>query len=84
MPAAYSEKREMAAIVEMTRREIIEEAKWLVLYHGPSNILEFGNELFDSHTAIDSPRMKYKEEIIKEAHRQADRVYRFLGYEPPE
>lgn len=66
----------------MKRTEIIDEAKAMVLNYGPTNVLEFGGEIFDSHTPSDSVRRKYREEILTEARNQARRVYRFLGWDP--
>lgn len=48
----------------MTRRQIIHGAKLLVLAHGPSNVLGFGNEYLplpfgeDDRKAIDAEAMK--------------------------
>ena len=63
----------------MKRREIIRAAKMMVIYHGPSNVLEFGEELFDNNTNRDMPEWPHKEEIIAEAVIQAERIYDFLG-----
>jgi hypothetical protein len=65
----------------MRRIEIIDEAKQLVLDKGPANILEFGEEIFDSQTNRDMPQWEHKAEILAEARKQARRVYIFLGYE---
>ncbi len=62
----------------MTRREIIEAAKQLVLIHGPANVLEFGEELLDQ--ALPWLDRVF---ITDEASKQAERVYDFLGYESP-
>lgn len=67
----------------MMRREIIDEAKWSVLYHGPNNILEYGDEIFDNFIPPSSHRYKYKEKILAEAIIQAKRVFNFLGYSAP-
>lgn len=66
----------------MKRTEIIDEAKWLVLLHGPFRVLERGGEAFDSACPPDDPRWPYRTEILAEAVRQARRVYAFLGYNP--
>jgi hypothetical protein len=66
----------------MKRTEIIEEAKLLVLDHGPNNVLEFGVELLERSTGWGDPRREHADAIIREARRQAVRVCRFLGYEP--
>lgn len=66
----------------MTRREVIEEAKKFVLTSGPSNMLEFGHEMVQNHN-----HGQWSDEdvhaIVLESHRQADRVYAFLGYVAP-
>lgn len=67
----------------MKRTEIIDEAKQLVLAHGPSNVLEFGIELLERSTGWGDPRREHADAIIWEARRQAVRVYGFLGYEVP-
>ena len=65
----------------MKRREIITAAKQMVARHGPSNVLEFGEELFRNYTSADMPEWPHKEEILAEAVTQAWRVYDFLGVE---
>jgi hypothetical protein len=68
----------------MTRAEIKEEAKQMVLSHGPSNVLEFGSEMVVTHAfgGLDAPA-ELREAILTEARKQAHRVYDFLGYEAP-
>lgn len=70
----------------LTRRQIIEQAKDLVLFHGPYTVLEFGTELYwrtnvkasdtydgDGRTEADA------DAVTAEAVKQAERVLRFLG-----
>ena len=66
----------------MNRREIVAEAKRMVLYAGPANVLEFADEMFSRYATPDMPKWNHKEEIIAEAVKQALRVYHFLGFEP--
>lgn len=73
----------------MKRREVIEKAKDLVLFHGAYTVLEFGTELFwRSHTRADDLYDEDKaggftdadaDEVVAEATKQAERVLRFLG-----
>lgn len=67
----------------LSRREITDIAKQLVLSDGPSNILEFGSEITVEKYGY---REKYGQAncclIDAEAINQAKRVYTFLGYVP--
>lgn len=65
----------------MTRREIIEAAKQLVILHGPSNVLEFNLELVANSWGEAEEMVRL--EIALEAEKQAERVYNFLGYDSP-
>lgn len=67
----------------MKRSQIIDAARHLVLDSGPANVLEFGHEMFENSCPRDDPRWAHREAIVAEAYKQADRVYRFFGYEPP-
>lgn len=60
----------------MQRNKIIHEAKWLVALHGPTVVQEFAGEIVDGAGGWDDDT---KEEILKEALRQAERVMQFLG-----
>ena len=63
----------------LTRREIIEKAKLLVLQEGPEHVLEFGDEAVERsliHPADESL-------LLAEAAKQSRRVYEFLGYNAP-
>lgn len=64
----------------MSRREIIEAAKQLVLANGPSNCLEFTDEMLDSYSPAGGDD---RDSIYAEVRVQAERVYRFLGYDSP-
>jgi hypothetical protein len=68
------------ATVKLTRAQILDEAKKLVLHHGPSNVLEFGIEYVRDEASVH----RWSEEDITavdvEAMKQAHRVYAFLGY----
>ena len=65
----------------MTRAEVIDQAKQIVLGHGPSNCLEFTTELLEGRgIAEGAPDF---ETVYAEVQRQARRVYAFLGYESP-
>lgn len=66
----------------LSRRQIVDEAKRFVLTSGPSNMLEFGEEMIRNHNYgqwtdadVDAIRV--------EAVKQAERVFAFLGYEAP-
>lgn len=63
----------------MKRREIVREAKLLIAHDGAFRVLEFGMELFLNSCPSDDPRYPYREKIVEEAGRQADRVLDFLG-----
>lgn len=68
----------------LTRRQIIDEAKRLVLAAGPGGVLESGMELFTkSCSPEDTARWGSRLKIVAEARIQARRVYTFLGYDPP-
>ena len=75
-----------SAFTTLTRRQIVNQAKDLVLFHGPYTVLEFGTELFwrtnvratdtldgDGRSDADA------EAVTTEACKQAERVLRFLG-----
>lgn len=59
----------------MTRTEIKREAKEMVAWKGPHNVLEFGDEIAGEMMI---PK-EYREEIVQEAVNQANRVLDFLG-----
>lgn len=67
----------------MTRSQIIAAAKDLVLHKGPANVLEFGGEYVDEFKWLDGPRYANRDAILREAQKQAERVYTFLGYDAP-
>lgn len=64
----------------MNRREVIDRAKQLVLANGPSNCLEFTDEMLDSCSPAEG---NDRDSIYAEVRVQAERVYRFLGYDSP-
>ena len=77
----------------LTRRQIIDQAKDLVLFHGPYTVLEFGQELFwrtnvklsdldlgeDPGYGMTGRTEADAEAVGTEAVKQAERVLRFLG-----
>ncbi len=69
----------------MTKAEIREEAKQMVLRYGPSYVLECGGQVLAESNAYTGPDAspETRTAVLAEAHRQARRVYEFLGYEAP-
>lgn len=80
----------------MAKRAITEEAKQIVLAHGPSNSLEFTGELVENHLGgiiglreighgDDQPDLTEDDyqALYDETRKQAGRVYVFLGYVNP-
>lgn len=65
----------------MTKAEIKEAAKQLVLSRGPSNVLEFGDEFVEDDSRSGHLTEADAAAIVEEAQRQARRVYNFLGYD---
>jgi len=65
----------------LKRREVLDLAKRLVLDVGPSIVLEFGFESAENRGWVDTYGRENVLAVVAEAHRQADRVYAFLGYE---
>jgi hypothetical protein len=73
--------------VGLKRKDVIHEAKMIVLSSGPSNVLEFGDEIVrDAALGSTATGEGWSNEdsalILAEAVRQAQRVYDFLGYAP--
>lgn len=66
--------------IHLTTSQIKDEAKALVLSHGPEHILEFGTEIVHDRTTF---RGEEAERVLAEAIKQAHRVYTFLGYQAP-
>ncbi len=69
----------------MTTRRIRDAAQFLVLAHGASTVLEFTAELVGTILDLgeDPIPQEQRELLEEEARRQALRVYRFLGWQPP-
>ncbi len=66
----------------MTRTEIIDAAKQIVIGAGPSIALEFTGEIITRYQNLREGDPGY-ERLYAEVTRQAVRVYRFLGHEAP-
>lgn len=68
----------------MASRALIEEAKQIVLSHGPSNCLEFTSEIVTgSIEGSRGSRSFGHAELSDEVRKQAGRVYEFLGFVNP-
>lgn len=65
----------------LSRREIIDHAKQLVLTYGPDNLLDHPEECVMATHRYDEDFPVT--EVAREAERQARRVYEFLGYSTP-
>lgn len=65
----------------MSRRELVDTAKQMILADGPSNCLEFTTELIVNYAS----GLSSDEDIalFAEMHVQAKRVYSYLGYDSP-
>lgn len=66
--------------MNLTRKQVIDEAKRFVLHSGPANMLEYGEEMiqnFNGGQWTDADVQAIRAESV----RQAIRVYAFLGYE---
>lgn len=61
----------------MTRTEIIDQAKQLVMSYGPDRVCEFGEELLRDVTTLTKEQ---RELVLPEAVKQAHRVYKLFGY----
>lgn len=62
-----------------SRRQIIDEAKWLVFYDGPNNVLEFGEEVLSKYTYRNRLSPDTFDALLTECQKQAERVANFLG-----
>lgn len=75
----------------MTRTEIVDQAKQIVLSRGPANCLEFTSEIIaqdmtgrgQAESTWDAEAAPEFKAIYAEVTKQAVRVYRFLGYDAP-
>jgi hypothetical protein len=64
-----------------TQHSTIDHAKQIVIDHGPAIALELTEEVVQQSAKDLSD--EEKAQLMAEVQHQAERTYRFLGYEPP-
>lgn len=64
----------------LTRTQIIDEGKRLVISYGPALVLEFGSEYVADRGDVRGWTESDRAAVLAEAAVQAERVYSFLGY----